>query len=147
MPITFIDYTFSTRLSVADVDRIFRDQIRKPANAMLRLSRVNWRFVSPDEDARAFAPIGPVSELSFAVAAYFLPKTISNATTVALEVLKRSPGGLILLGVKDRRSSRLVHIGHRDNTGAKSRVRNFTNSLASVDSSIRVEERARQLAG
>lgn len=147
MPITFIDYTFETRLSVADVAQMFREKITTPANAVLRLSRVNWRFISPDEDAQTFTPIGPVGQLSFAVGAYFVPKTMSSATTVALEALNRSAGGLILLGVKDKGSARFVHIGHRDNTGAKSRVRNFTNSLVRVDSSIHVKERTRQLAG
>lgn len=146
MSITFLDYTFKTTLSTDDIDQMFRDKIRKPANAVLKLARLNWRFVSPDEDAGAFRPIGPVNQLSLALGAYFGPKKLSTAAVVAQGALNRSPGGLILLGVKDQQSSRLVHIGHVDNTGAKSCVRNFTNSLVSADASIQVIERKRQLA-
>lgn len=147
MGITFIDYTLETRLSTAEIDRTFRDKIRKPANAVLKLARLNWRFVSPDEDVKLFSPIGPVGEMSLAIGACFSLKKISTVAAIAQEALGRSSGGLILLGVKDLQSSRSVHIGHADNTGAKSCVRNFTSSLAAVDPSIHVIEGKRQLAG
>lgn len=47
MAIVFIDYTLETRLSTADIDRVFRDKIRKPANAVPNLAHRNWHFVSP----------------------------------------------------------------------------------------------------
>jgi hypothetical protein len=146
MAITFLDYTFDTELSTTDIERIFRSRIKRPANAVLKLARLNWHFISPDEDANLFSPLGPLGELSLAQAAYFSPKKISATIMAIQESLNRSAGGLILLGVKDGERRRAVHICHVDNTGAKSCVRNFINGLAAADPSINVNERKRLLS-
>jgi hypothetical protein len=145
MTTTFCEYSLKTTLNVNDIELIFRDKIRKPANAFLKMARLRWEFVSPQAEARKFSLLGPANELSFALGARF---TSGRKSTEGIlrETIRTSVGGIILLGVRDEGTDRLVRIGHIDNTGAKSCVRNFTNALAAADKSVRVTEKSRNLA-
>jgi hypothetical protein len=144
MATIFCDYSLLTTLSINDVEVVFREKIRKPANLMLKPARLRWEFISPRDAPGPFSFLGPATDLSFALGAQF-SSARKPSQGILRETLRASVGGMILLGIRDQGADRLVRIGHLDSTGARSCVRNFTNGLTAADRGIHVTEGKRQL--